>query len=93
MIERSRSTEEREHILGLVMDSCFNSFSRLAVEIGSNRADVPSFLVKAGFMIIKGKLEEKGNFKTEDLELSKFIPHINRPALFLTSKVDTTVNC
>ena len=38
MNQRSRNIEEREQILGLIMDSCFNSFSRLAVEIGSNRA-------------------------------------------------------
>jgi hypothetical protein len=56
MVERSRLIDEREHIIGLIMDSCFNSFSRLAVEIGSNRAEIPSFLVKAGFMMIKGKL-------------------------------------
>ena len=69
MIEKSRIIEEKEQVLGIILDSCFKSFSKLVVEIGNQQSDVPAFLVKAGFMLIKNTLEQKAAFKTEDLEI------------------------
>jgi hypothetical protein len=46
----------RKDIIGLVLDSCFESFSRLAVEIGHKNSDFPEFMIKAGYYIIKSTI-------------------------------------
>jgi len=46
----------RREIIGLILDSCFKSFSRLAVEIGHKHSDFPEFLIKVGYFIIKNTL-------------------------------------
>lgn len=53
---------EKEHpdiqseIMGVILDSCFKSFSELAVEIGSSQSDVPQFLVKLGYRLLKSSI-------------------------------------
>jgi hypothetical protein len=55
--------------LGVVLDSCFRSFDQLAVEIGRRHSEVPAFLIKMGYYLIRGTLEERGSFKIAELEL------------------------
>lgn len=43
-------------MVGLVLDSCFKSLSKLVVEIGKQQSEVPALLVKAGYYIIKGTM-------------------------------------
>jgi pimeloyl-ACP methyl ester carboxylesterase len=45
------SANYRDEILGLVLDSAFKSFSKLVVEIGNTKTDVPKFLIKGICML------------------------------------------
>lgn len=86
LAQKNTFITKRVSIIGMILDSCFRSFSKLAVQIGHKQSDIPQLLVKAGFYIIRGTLEEKGQFKTEDLELEDFISTIDVPVIFLTSR-------
>lgn len=92
MMHNYKWNDYRREILGIVLDSCFKSFSKLAVEIGHKHSDFPQFLIKAGYFIIKGTLEEKGGFKVDELELEQVVEKLDVPVLFLTSPDDVTVN-
>lgn len=59
----------RDHVVGLILDSSFKSFSQLVCEIAYKQSKLPNFLVCAGYHIIKGTLESKGKFKVDELEL------------------------
>ena len=80
-------------ILGLVLDSCFKSFEQLATEIGRKQTDIPEVLIKIGLFFIRSTLEEKGQFKMEELELEDGVAYLDMPVLFLTSQEDDTVDC
>lgn len=92
MIQSRTHFQERPAVIGMILDSCFRSFSQLAIEIGQKTSDMPQLLIKAGYFIIKGTLEEKGKFKVDDLELETIIANFDIPALFLTSRTDTIVS-
>jgi hypothetical protein len=62
-------TDTRKEVLGVVLDSCFRSFEQLAVEIGRRHSEVPAFLIKMGYYLIRVTLEERGSFKIAELEL------------------------
>jgi hypothetical protein len=52
---------------------------------------VPAFLVRMGYYLIRGSLEERGGFCIADLELEEVMGRLGVPALFLTSSEDDTV--
>jgi hypothetical protein len=47
----------KRDILGVILDSCFRSFSKLVVEIGHKYSEYPELLIKAGYFLVKGTLE------------------------------------
>lgn len=63
LVQHYRCNDYRNEVLGVVLDSCFKSFEELAVEIGNKHSELPSFMIKMGYYLIKGSLEEKGAFK------------------------------
>ena len=91
LINNSYQRLVKKEVIAVILDSCFRSFSKLVVEIGNKYSDYPELLIKAGYFFVKGTLEEKGSFKVNDLELTDIVHNLNVPALFLTSKEDTTV--
>lgn len=76
LIKQHNWNEYRRVIIGLILDSCFQSFSQLAVEIGHKHSDFPKFLIKAGYFILKNTLEEKGQFKVDELELEPIVSNL-----------------
>lgn len=67
LVQHYRCNDYRNEVLGVVLDSCFKSFEELAMEIGNKHSELPSFMIKMGYYLIKGSLEEKGAFKVEEL--------------------------
>lgn len=39
-------SQEKDEIIGIILDSPFRSFSKLVVEIGSTQSEIPKFLVQ-----------------------------------------------
>jgi hypothetical protein len=54
-------------ILGLVLDSAFISLKRMVVEVGQNRMNIPEFLIKAIFLMVGSSIEQRANFKIEEV--------------------------
>lgn len=67
--EQSENRLTNIRILGMVLDSAFISLKRMVVEVGQAHINVPEFLIKALFLIVGSSIEERANFKVEELEV------------------------
>jgi pimeloyl-ACP methyl ester carboxylesterase len=65
--EQAKGRHSDMRILGLVMDSAFISLKRMVVEVGQNKLNIPEFLIKAIFLMVGSSIEERANFKMEEL--------------------------
>ena len=64
----------------------------MALEIAGKRIGLPSLLIKAGMLLIKGSIEEKVRFNLEDLEMKEVARQLKTPVLILASKEDELIN-
>lgn len=88
----SFQVSSQQLVIGVILDSCYKSFDKLAVEIGNRHSELPEFLIKMGYLFIRGTLEEMGKFKVEELELEEIVGNLEMPMLFFTSNEDVTVH-
>ncbi len=79
-------------ILGLVLDSAFVSLKRMVIEVGSAHMKIPELLIKAIFLLVGSSIEQRANFKLEELELAQDVEKIRCPVMLLASKEDTFVS-
>ena len=91
LVETFQVSSQQE-VIGVILDSCYKSFDKLAVEIGNRHSELPEFLIKMGYIFIRGTLEEMGKFKVEELELEEIVRTLDVPMLFFTSNEDVTVH-
>ena len=56
-------------IVGCILDSPFSSLKKIILEIGLKKSRFPRVAISAAFHLIKGTIEDKGNFKVSELEL------------------------
>lgn len=56
LVETFQVSSQQE-VIGVILDSCYKSFDKLAVEIGNRHSELPEFLIKMGYIFIRGTLE------------------------------------
>lgn len=74
------------------MDSAFISLKRLVVEVGRSRISIPEIIIKALFLMIGSSIEERADFKVEELELEKDVETIRCSTMLIASKEDTFIS-
>ena len=94
LLEQQRNDRLMEYrILGLILDSAFISLRRMVIEVGNSKFNLPEILIKAFLLMIGSSIEERGNFKIQELQLQREIQLIRCSTLLLASKEDKFVNC
>lgn len=75
-------------IAGMVLDSPFSSLNKLAHELASSFANLPSFLISTTLWTIKKTIKGKADFDIDKLQPIKHVDKTFIPALFLTANGD-----
>lgn len=78
--------------MAIVLDSPFSNLQRLALEIAEKKISIPSFLVKAALMFVRRSIEQKADFKFDELDLTTCIHKLSTPVMILASKEDELIS-
>ena len=77
----------RDKIRGVVLDSCYSSFSKIVQEIAHKTASLPMFISTLLSKSLFSKIEKKFSINLNELDFCK-LDHIGTPAAFVFSEED-----
>ncbi|CAD8103639.1 unnamed protein product [Paramecium sonneborni] len=80
--------KEQPNVKGLVLDSCFTNFNKLAISIIQKQTRLPKFIIKAIIFLTKGTIEEEAGFQLNDIQVQC---NSNMPTLYICSDKDSLI--
>ena len=80
------------NIAGIVLDSAFSSLLELIFELAKKKVNLPDFIFKEIYEMLKNTIKEKANFFLEDVEPKNYVKKCFIPAFFCHARNDSFVN-